>query len=326
MVKTCANCGAEVPEGARFCDNCGMLVSETASSPQEAPPQEVPPQQPPPAPPTPPSPAEQPVFSDPASSQQETLHWEQPTSQHEEALPLPSPPPVGQPPISVPPPPQQGGRPRRGLLILGGGLAALVGIGIAIWLLVPYAQREDEVGEAPPTEEASKPVPGYQLAEHESGNLSVEVPFGWEVDTEKYADLEGHDVSESEGIGPAITASSDLYTWNNIGGQVPGVYLRASRVMARSFTDDDQFLDSPSLDYSYFCERGARQDFDRPPYSGRMQEWKNCSGSYDQLLVAAAPEDRGCLVTLQMATHSEADRETARHILDTFDADCGAIT
>jgi len=153
----------------------------------------------------------------------------------------------------------------------------------------------------------------------------VEVPSGREVDTEKYADLEGNDVSESEGTGPAITASFDLYAWNNIGGQAPGVYLWASRVMARSFTDDDRFLDSHSLDYSYFCERGARQDFDRPPYSGRMQEWRNCSGTYDQLLVAAAPEDRGCLVTLQIATHSEADRETARHILDTFDADCGAI-
>src|SRR5215216_1251776 len=37
---SCANCNAEIPEGARFCDNCGMPVSEM-TPPQEAPPQEV---------------------------------------------------------------------------------------------------------------------------------------------------------------------------------------------------------------------------------------------------------------------------------------------
>ncbi len=42
---SCANCAAEIREGARFCDNCGMLVSEAAPT-REPPPQEAPAQQP----------------------------------------------------------------------------------------------------------------------------------------------------------------------------------------------------------------------------------------------------------------------------------------
>lgn len=94
---------------------------------------------------------------------------------------------------------------------------------------------------------------------------------------------------------------------------------------AQKYTDDDQYLDSPSYDYSYYCERGARRDLDRPSYSGKMQEWKNCSGTYDVLFVAAAPKGRDCLVTLQTAGHNDADRTVAQHSLDTFEADCGGI-
>lgn len=51
-------------------------------------------------------------------------------------------------------------------------------IGITVWALVPYPRDENAA------EEASGPAPGYQLVKHDSGNLSVEVPSGWEVDPE----------------------------------------------------------------------------------------------------------------------------------------------
>jgi hypothetical protein len=44
MRKSCAPCGAEIPEGAAICDNCGMPVSEAAS---RAPPRKAPAQAPP---------------------------------------------------------------------------------------------------------------------------------------------------------------------------------------------------------------------------------------------------------------------------------------
>ena len=45
MSMSCANCDAEIPEGASICDNCGMPISE-APPPQEAPPQKAPVQPP----------------------------------------------------------------------------------------------------------------------------------------------------------------------------------------------------------------------------------------------------------------------------------------
>src|SRR5215217_1862844 len=62
---SCVNCNASVPQGVRFCDNCGMPISEAAPT-QEAPPREdllrqpparsltlAPRSSPPPAPPPP---------------------------------------------------------------------------------------------------------------------------------------------------------------------------------------------------------------------------------------------------------------------------------
>src|SRR3954464_5535954 len=45
MSKSCANCSAEIPEGASICANCGMPVSE-AAPPQEASSQKAPAQPP----------------------------------------------------------------------------------------------------------------------------------------------------------------------------------------------------------------------------------------------------------------------------------------
>jgi len=52
----------------------------------------------------------------------------------------------------------------------------------------------------------------------------------------------------------------------------------------------------------------------------------NCStnGSTSYSL-AAAPEGRECVVMLQITAYSEADRESAKHILDTFEVECGRI-
>jgi hypothetical protein len=94
------------------------------------------------------------------------------------------------------------------------------------------------------------------------------------------------------------------------------------RGLAQRYTDDELVVSGPK-DFSAFCERGRRQDFDRHPYSGRRQEWKNCAGNGEANLItlAAAPEGRKCVV-VQIGMYGEA----GQHILDTFEADCNLLS
>lgn len=356
MSKPCANCGAEIPQGAAICENCGMPVSEAASS---APPREAPAQPP------------------------RTLHEE---NTPERWLQL------GQ----VEPSPSEsqvhggvaGDGPRRWealpWVVLGGlaagGLAAVVavvGVGAYLWDGVAGATLPDVVGmfqdeaeealtaegfdvkaetresseddegkvveQSPsggeaeesstvtitvgeglsPGEVARQPAPGYQLVENDFGNLSAEVPSEWGDRYTGYdGTFEGEDVDAGEGVGPAITASTDMNAWAT-GGPVPGMYMLASRDLAQEY-DEDQLVDSSLKDLSS-CAAGERQDFDRPPYSGKIQTW-DCRGDGSTIFkLGAVPEGRECVIVLQVKTYSEADREAARHLLDTFEADCERI-
>ncbi len=245
---------------------------------------------------------------------------------------------MDQPPIPVPPPPRQGERPRRGLLILG-GLLALVGLGIAAWLLVSDTQGTNEVAEGPPTEEASpteeapKPAPGYQLVDDGSGNLTVEVPWGWEVivgdESEGDPSQQGWSQFADVNIGSSITASSDLEAWNTPGGAAPGTYGVASRELAQEYTDSELAVSGPNDGSTYQCQRGESRNLDRSSYSGVIQAW-DCGGNDDVgskafFTLSAGPQDRECVVALQVWAYGEADREVAQHILDTFEVDCGGI-
>src|SRR5215212_74915 len=164
---------------------------------------------------------------------------------------------------------------------------------------------------------------GYVLVENDSGNLSMEVPSEWsEHSTGEDGTLEGADVDAGEGVGPAITASTDIETFEST-GEVPGAYILASRSLAREY-DEDQLATSGFNDRPN-CEVVAREDFDRPPYSGRLVSWNCSTNGSTSYSLAAAPEGRECVEMLQITAYSEADRESAKHILDTFEVDCGRI-
>jgi hypothetical protein len=164
---------------------------------------------------------------------------------------------------------------------------------------------------------------GYVLVENDSGNLSMQVPSEWsEHSTGEDGTLEGADVDAGEGVGPAITASTDIETFEST-GEVPGAYILASRSLAREY-DEDQLATSGFNDRPN-CEVVAREDFDRSPYSGRLVSWNCSTNGSTSYSLAAAPEGRECVVMLQITAYSEADRESAKHILDTFEVDCGRI-
>ena len=106
------------------------------------------------------------------------------------------------------------------------------------------------------------------------------------------------------------------------------MYMVGSKKLAQRYTDDELVASGPN-DYSSSCEAGTPQDFDRPPYSGKILEWKNCGGDSDHTAVtlAAAPEGRECVVVAQIGGYfwGRSGKESIQHILDTFEADCSKI-
>jgi hypothetical protein len=174
----------------------------------------------------------------------------------------------------------------------------------------------------------------YVPFEHDSGALSVEVPSDWneriDVDSEGEKGRASWSAFLDDGgsAGPSLTAVNDLYSWRNGTAGHRGVYMVASKKLAQAYTDDDLVASGPN-DYSASCEAGAIQDFDRPPYSGKMLEWSNCGGNSDHLAVtlAAAPEGRECVVVLQVGGYyrTPTEKEAIQHVLDTFETDCGKI-
>jgi hypothetical protein len=166
-------------------------------------------------------------------------------------------------------------------------------------------------------------TPGYYTLTDTTGAISVQIPSGWEyvmgLDSEVGANWSNFG---GKRIVSSVTASSNLYTWHNVGG-VSGTYAVASRTLALTYTDEELVASGPN-DFSFRCEAGIRRDFERPPYSGRLQTWENCdeNGEGSSVTLAAAPQGRECVVLLQVIMYGEGERAVGQHILDTFEVDC----
>jgi hypothetical protein len=209
--------------------------------------------------------------------------------------------------------------------ILAVGLLAAVGV--VVWILVPG------ISGGPPPEVSSGSAPGYTLIKHDSGALSLEVPSEWDeyivVDSEGEKGRSSWSSFMGESAGPSMTVVNDLDSWRNGTPGHQGVYAVASKNLAQGYTDDELVASGPN-DYSSSCEAGTPQDFDRPPYSGRILEWENCGGESDHsaITLAAAPaEGRECVIVAQIGGYfrTQADEDNIQHVLDTLEADCGRI-
>ena len=175
-------------------------------------------------------------------------------------------------------------------------------------------------------------APAYALVEGDSGKLSVEVPSEWKEHITAGSEPAGEKGKTwssflGENAGPSVAAVNNLDYWRTGARPHKGMYLVASSKLAREYTDDELVASGPN-DYSASCEAGARRDFDRPPYSGVMQEWNNCGGESDHFArtLAAAPEGRECVVLLQIGGYLQGEEENIQHILNTFEADCRSIS
>lgn len=171
--------------------------------------------------------------------------------------------------------------------------------------------------------------------EHDSGAHLAEALSDW--DERVLVDSEGEKgraswssvLDDGGGAGPLSTAVNDLYSWRNGTAGHRGTYMVASKKLAGTYTDDELVASGPNDSSSSSCEAGTIQDFDRPPYSGKVREWNNCGGECDHTAVtlAAAPEGRECVVLLQIGGYfrTQAEEESIQHVLDTFETDCARI-
>lgn len=177
--------------------------------------------------------------------------------------------------------------------------------------------------------EASSLVRCYVLAEDLAGSLKVEVPSGWGILTGLDSEEAGGNWSDfvGESISSSITTAPNLEAWHTSGQAATGAYVVASRAVAQMGTNDELIYSGPFANMNATCEDGGRQDFDRSPYSGSRQTWHNCGGKGTTFYtVAAAPKNRECVILLQVGFGTEAEREVARHILQTFEADCSRVS
>ena len=175
----------------------------------------------------------------------------------------------------------------------------------------------------------SSPAPGYDLMNHQSGALSVEVPDTWKERISSNPEGEKGRGWDSFAGGSVIgmTAANDLHSWRTGSKGHQGVYIAASKRLAQNYTDDELVSSGPH-DYSSSCQAGTLRDFNRSPYSGKIQEWNNCGGQSDHtaLTLSAAPEGRECVVELLIGGYLQGQEESIQHILDTFQADCRGVS
>ena len=160
------------------------------------------------------------------------------------------------------------------------------------------------------------------------------MPSEWHTQVGTASEGEGPTWSRvaNESIDSSITAASDLVTWYE-GGEPKtemygGIYAVASRTLAQRYSDDELVsLGASPHDLSEWCgSPGDIRDFSRPPYFGKIQEWKGCrSGTTTSITLSVAPEGRECVILAQLGTAGEADSRTVQHILNTLEVDCGAF-
>jgi hypothetical protein len=170
------------------------------------------------------------------------------------------------------------------------------------------------------------PAPGYNLIRAPDGGLAVEVTASWEVQTGANSEGEGTNWSyyAGESLTSSITTAPNLDAWYSTG--TSGAYVVASKALTQ-YSDYELTHAMLFENKSTNCAQGPYEDYDRPPYSGKIQTWYDCGADgATTYSVAAAPEGRECVVVFDARISEEADREAIEHLVNSFAVDCGRVT
>jgi hypothetical protein len=187
---------------------------------------------------------------------------------------------------------------------------------------------DSEAGSAGDGEEEDGPAPGYNLIQTPDESLSVEVPPSWGVETgedsEKQAGPNTWSHHAGEYLISSITTAPNLDAWYSTG--TSGAYLVASKTLTQ-YSDYELTHSLLYANRAQNCATGPYKDYDRPPYSGKIQTWYDCGeDGATTYTVAARPEGGGCVVVFDARISDEADRKAIEHLVDTFEVDCGRVT
>jgi hypothetical protein len=268
MRRSCATCGAEIPEGAASCDNRGMPVSEAAS---RAPPRKASAQPPP------------------------TLH--------EESASVHRPPQLGQVEPSPSGSQARGGMAgdgsrRRGALpwVLVAGLVAVVAfVGVVAYLRggAAMATLPEVVGMSQDEAEEALSSGGFDVKaetrESSEGGEGKVVDSPPPAMRQRRARRSRSRSAKAHRPEKKPCSRCPVTSWSKTmpepsrrrcpssGATVtPGTMGRSrvrmwtqARELVREY-DEDQLVDAGLIDL-FSCDAGERQDFDRPPYLGKMQ-------------------------------------------------------
>jgi hypothetical protein len=154
------------------------------------------------------------------------------------------------------------------------------------------------------------------------------VPQSWGVETgedsEKEAGPNTWSYHAGEYLTSSITTAPNLDAWYSTG--TSGAYLVASKRL----TQYSDYELTHSLLFAHRAEdcttTGPYKDYNRPPYSGKIQTWYECGlDGATTFAVAATPERRECMVVLDVRISNEADRKAIEHLVNTFEVDCGSL-
>ncbi len=154
---------------------------------------------------------------------------------------------------------------------------------------------------------------GYRTVENETGALIVDVPVEWDdVDGSPWV-IEGAIVGASITAAPSIDAF--LSSWTT-----PGVFFGASADLAGQ-VDVNGMLDLVQQQFNFAdaCTYTGRFDYSDPAYTGAFDQFENCGGEgVTYFSVAAEPEDRAFIISVQIQVVTDEDLEALDQILNTF--------
>ncbi len=170
------------------------------------------------------------------------------------------------------------------------------------------AELQEEFEPAP----AAARYSGFVRVEDETGLLVVEIPIEW-------ADVDGTAwMVDGDSVGPSISAAGNrgafFGTWTE-----PGVFFAASQILTQRF-DENALLDFAQTQFNFSSYNYlGRFPYDDPAYTGFFDQFEGCGGEeVVYISLAAVPQDRSFIISVQIQLVTEADVEALDRILASF--------